>query len=107
MKMVLIRRKRLSILAGVLITGLMIGVVNHPALVGATATSRQLPIYCVQRDQKLASLTFDAAWGNEDTENLIQILGEYSVRATFFVVGDWVENIRNRSRRSPTRVMRS
>lgn len=30
-------------------------------------------------------------WGNEDTQQLIDILGEYQIKATFFVVGDWVE----------------
>ncbi len=30
-------------------------------------------------------------WGNEDTQQLIDILGKYKVKATFFVVGDWVE----------------
>ena len=30
-------------------------------------------------------------WGNDDTENLIKILGDYDVKATFFVVGQWVE----------------
>lgn len=30
-------------------------------------------------------------WGNEDTEQLIEILGQYNVKATFFVVGDWVD----------------
>ena len=42
----------------------MFYVVNHPAIVGAAATTRQLPIYCVQRDQKVVSISFDAAWGN-------------------------------------------
>lgn len=66
-------------------------VVNYPPAVGAAATSRQLPIYCVQRDQKMLSISFDAAWGNEDTQQLIDILGSYNVKATFFVVGDWVD----------------
>ena len=35
-----------------------------PASVTTAAPERQLPIYCVQRDQKMVSLTFDAAWGN-------------------------------------------
>ena len=35
-----------------------------PASVTTAATDRQLPIYCVQRDQKVASLMYDAAWGN-------------------------------------------
>lgn len=52
---------------------------------------RELPIYCVQRDNKCASLTFDAAWGNEDTQQLIDILARYNVKATFFVVGAWVD----------------
>jgi len=54
-------------------------------------TDRSLPIYCVQRDDRRVSLTFDAAWGNEDTQTLIDILGQYGVKATFFVVGSWVD----------------
>lgn len=65
-------------------------VVNYPAAVGASSTTRELPIYCVQRDQKMLSISFDAAWGNEDTQQLIDILAKYNVKATFFVVGDWV-----------------
>lgn len=42
----------------------MFYVVNYPAVVGASASARQLPIYCVQRDQKLVSISFDAAWGD-------------------------------------------
>ncbi len=57
----------------------------------AAATQRDLPIYCVQKDSKVCSLTFDAAWGNEDTQQLIDILGKYQVKATFFVVGEWVD----------------
>ena len=69
----------------------MFWVVNFPAAIGAASTARQLPIYCVQRDQKLVSISFDAAWGNEDTQQLIDILAKYQVTATFFVVGDWVD----------------
>lgn len=70
---------------------LMFYAVNYPAAVGASAATRQLPIYCVQREQKLVSISFDAAWGNEDTQQLIDILGQYQVPATFFVVGEWVD----------------
>ena len=69
----------------------MFYIVNHPAVIGAAATTRQLPIYCVQRDQKVVSLSFDAAWGNEDTQQLIDILGKYNIKVTFFVVGEWVD----------------
>ena len=73
------------------LAAVMFYVVNYPAAVGTAATTRQLPIYCVQRDQKLVSISFDAAWGNEDTQQLIDILEKYKVKATFFVVGEWVD----------------
>ena len=73
------------------LAGVMLWVVNYPAAVGASAATRQLPIYCVQRDQKMVAISFDAAWGNEDTQQLIDIMDQYQVKATFFVVGDWVD----------------
>ena len=53
--------------------------------------NRKLPIYCVKTDKKQIAISFDAAWGNDDTETLIKILKEYNVPATFFVVGAWVD----------------
>ena len=59
---------------------------------GVFATSdRLLPIYCVETDKKQVAISFDAAWGNDDTDQLISILKEYDVPATFFVVGAWVD----------------
>ncbi len=52
---------------------------------------RILPIYCVESAEKKIAISFDAAWGNDDTEELINILAEYDVPATFFVVGAWVD----------------
>lgn len=54
---------------------------------------RDLPIYCVEKPEteKVIAISFDAAWGNEDTEQLIDILGKYNVKTTFFVVGTWVD----------------
>lgn len=70
---------------------LMFWAVNSPAIVGASASTRQLPVYCVQRDDKVVALSFDAAWGNEDTQLLIDILDRYGINATFFLVGEWVD----------------
>lgn len=84
-------RKIIGILAMVLAVVIIFWAVNSPAIVGVSATTRQLPIYCVQRDNKCVSLSFDAAWGNEDTQDLIDILAKYNVKATFFLVGQWVD----------------
>ena len=37
------------------------------------------------------ALTFDAAWGADDTDTLIATLQKYNAPATFFVVGQWVD----------------
>lgn len=64
MKLFLVRRRVLAVFACILAAVAMFYVVNYPAVVGASATERQLPIYCVQRDQKMLSISFDAAWGD-------------------------------------------
>ena len=84
-------RRALSFLGTALAAALILWTVNNPAIIGASATTRQLPVYCVQREDKAIAISFDAAWGNEDTQKLIDILGAYGVRTTFFVVGDWAE----------------
>ena len=71
--------------------GLIFWAVNTPAVVGVSAAKRELPVYCVQQDEKIVALSFDAAWGNEDTQTLSDILDQYGVSTTFFVVGDWVD----------------
>ena len=90
-KVFIVEKKWWTGLVCLCLAAFMFYVVNYPAAVGASAATRQLPIYCVQRDQKLISISFDAAWGNEDTQQLIDILGQYNVPATFFVVGEWVD----------------
>ena len=89
----LLRRHKntLSALAMVAAVALIFWAVSSPSVVGVAASKRDLPVYCVQRDEKLVAVSFDAAWGNEDTQTLIDILDRYGVHATFFVVGSWVE----------------
>ena len=60
----LFRGKRGAVLC-LCLAGVIFGVVNFPWAIGAgAAATRQLPIYCVQRDQKVVSISFDAAWGD-------------------------------------------
>lgn len=59
----ILRRHRgiVSSVALVLAVALIFWAVNSPAIVGASAAVRELPIYSVKRDNKAVSLTFDAA----------------------------------------------
>ena len=54
------------------------------------SAARELPIYCVQRNDKVVSLTFDAAWGDDHTQALLNILNRYQIKSTFFLVSIWV-----------------
>lgn len=63
-KIIYLRRKLLAAAAFGVAAVLMFWVVNHPLVVGASAATRQLPIYCVQKDYKVLSISFDAAWGD-------------------------------------------
>jgi polysaccharide deacetylase family sporulation protein PdaB len=52
---------------------------------------KKLPIYCVDTNEKKIALTFDASWGQDNTEKILDILDKYNVKATFFLVGAWVD----------------
>lgn len=54
-------------------------------------TPRLIPIYCVDREDKVVSITFDCAWGTEYTDKILDSLEFAGVRATFFMVEFWSE----------------
>jgi len=54
-------------------------------------SNRELPIYCVERDDKKISISFDAAWGTEFTDEILEILEARNIKCTFFLVGFWVD----------------
>ena len=60
-------------------------------LKSATVGDRELPIYCVDTKEKKIALSFDAAWGAEDFQNIMDILDKHKVKVTFFMTGGWVE----------------
>lgn len=85
-------KKKVIILAALLfIAGLYVSF-YHEISVSNTVNGRELPIYCVQTDKPYIALTFDAAWGNEDTQRILDILKKHQVQATFFMTGGWVED---------------
>lgn len=55
------------------------------------SSSRLVPIYRVDTEEKQVAISFDAAWGADKTQEIIDILADYEVTATFFLVGFWVD----------------
>lgn len=70
----------------------VIRVLPDSITVSSSVGGRELPIYCVETDKKQVALSFDAAWGNEDTGRILDILKKHNVKVTFFMTGGWVES---------------
>ncbi len=96
MKILLVSRKMLAVYLIILLSAtfvLLYGAQGANQVFNEDAAAeRLLPIYNVDRgEEKVCALTFDAAWDDADTDQLIDILDRYGVKATFFMVGSWVE----------------
>lgn len=61
------------------------------ATASAAGNKRKLPIYSVETNEKKVALSFDAAWGADDTDTLLEILKSENIKATFFLCGYWID----------------
>lgn len=68
-----------------------IAYVSNYVLTASTVT-KELPIYSVETSEKKIAISFDAAWGDAYTLKILDILDEYNVKTTFFLVGFWIDN---------------
>lgn len=67
------------------------GLADRAIEVSSTYGDRELPIYSVGTQEKKISISFDAAWGAEDFNKIMEILDKHQVKTTFFMTGEWVE----------------
>lgn len=81
---------------GILILAILIFSANSLDAVRTAAEKDNIPIYCVQTEEKKIAVTFDSAWDDADLTEVLQALGDYECRATFFVVGDFLEKYPDR-----------
>lgn len=83
-------RQTLLLAALMLLVGCYVGPLGEDAT-QVVATKKVLPIYSVEREDRVISISFDASWGGDQTMGILDLLDEYDVKATFFLVGIWVE----------------
>ena len=62
-----------------------------PDTVSVVSGKRELPTYCVNRDDNKISISFDAAWGGDKTLGILDLLDEYNIKTTFFLVDIWTQ----------------
>lgn len=68
-----------------------LGAENTKTTGAGMSSTRSLPIYSVDTDEKKVAISFDCAWGVEYTDSLLRIMEQNDVRCTFFAVQFWVE----------------
>ena len=56
-----------------------------------SASSKLLPIYNVQTEEKKIAFTMNCAWNADDIEQILKTLKNNQVHITFFVVGEWAD----------------
>jgi len=69
----------------------IIGIYNWRTMGVFVGEQRKLPIYSVDTKDKKIAISFDASWGDDRTADILKTLDKYNAKATFFVVGAWIE----------------
>ncbi len=57
----------------------------------AGKNAESLPLYSVETAEKKVAVTFNAAWGAEDIDSILETLQAFNAKCTFFIVGTWAE----------------
>ena len=70
---------------------LMINKIPDNAHTTTSAEAKETPIYFVETNEKKLSISFDAAWGCEHTQTILDTLAAHNVKATFFLTNIWLE----------------
>ncbi len=78
-------------LPALLLIGCMFYMPYRVKTASSNVSQRKIPIYSVKTEEKKVALSFDAAWGNEDTGEILEILKKHNVKVTFFMTGGWIE----------------
>lgn len=94
MKIYIFQKRILSIvLCTVIALGGLMFYTNfkNESIIGVFSNQKRLPIYSVGTEEKKIAISFDAAWGDEFTDDILDTLDKYNVKTTFFLVGFWVD----------------
>ena len=94
MKIVILRKTMLVGFAVLLIFFAVFSLNSSVLNVGSVyfSNGKKIPIYSVKTDENKVAISFDAAWGADKTLEIMQICESYDVKATFFLVGFWIED---------------
>ena len=89
-------RKNLVTAISIALVGIILACalgVSSTASVFFGKSSRKIPVYGVDTGdgEKVIALTFDAAWGADKTQGILDTMKKYDAKGTFFLVGFWID----------------
>ena len=93
MKVIFLKKTMLALIAVLLVFFSAFSLNATVLNVGALhfATGKKYPIYSVETKENKVAISFDAAWGADKTQEIMSVCENYGVKATFFLVGFWIE----------------
>lgn len=80
-----------SLAIAILLLGVVAGTSLLTPKIIAVAITGEKPVYSVETREKVIALSFDASWGAEHTQELLNTLEQNNVKTTFFLVNLWIE----------------
>ncbi|GAA0124657.1 polysaccharide deacetylase family protein [Clostridium sp. ATCC 25772] len=70
----------------------IIGISSTSTLQAFSQSNKKLPIYSVATKEKKIAITFDTTWGEDNMDEILNVLDKYNAKATFYVVGLWIDD---------------
>ena len=70
---------------------IVFGIVYSVRYIGENMSNKKMPINKVETNDRKISLTFNVASGSSNVETILDILDKYNIKASFFLVSNWVD----------------
>ena len=87
-----LKKRSVIVMAIVLSVVICAGALAGSGVIDVAQKSKRLvPIYEVETTENYVALTFDAAWGSDKTQKIMDELEKNGYQGTFFLTGFWVD----------------
>ena len=78
-------------LSTVIILFLMAFMITKEETIQTAASTKELPIYSVNTEEKKIAFTMNCAWEADDIDSILDTLSKHEIKITFFMVGEFVQ----------------
>ena len=93
MFLVINKEKIQTYIVSILTVAVLIGIASIKPIetIETASTTKLLPIYNVETDEKKIAFTMNCAWNDSDIDSILETLEKNQVKITFFIVGEWAD----------------